>query len=348
MNDSTGVDHSNAEQIASEHHRSKLDRIRQHFFTVVVVVFVVGFVWREYSRTLFSYTSDAYTTTDVVVIAPAVAGIVSEMAVQNNQNVKKDDVLFVIDLKPFQYAVNLRQAEVNLAEENLKRAQDAVAEAQADAAAAEAALDDAKKTQGRISDLTTRGVASKQDLDNANESLNSSLADHNKALAAITVAQDDVSAATAQIESAKAELLIAQYDLERATVKAPDSGHIAPFDAKVGDYLDVGQRVLAIVTDSNWRVVANLPEQNLGPLAIGQTVWVMLSSKPWRLYEGKVRSFSRGISRSQDASRALPYVAPTTDWIRLSRRFPVEIDMGTLPEDLPFYMGADARVLILH
>jgi membrane fusion protein, multidrug efflux system len=42
----------------------------------------------------------------------------------------------------------------------------------------------------------------------------------------------------------------------------------------------------------------------------------------------------------------VPYVSPTTDWIRLPRRFPVEIDLGDLPKRERLYLGADARVLI--
>ena len=54
----------------------------------------------------------------------------------------------------------------------------------------------------------------------------------------------------------------------------------------------------------------------------------------------------RDFERTPEPTGALPYVDPTTDWIRLPRRFPVEIDMGELPHNMPLYTGADARVLI--
>jgi membrane fusion protein, multidrug efflux system len=53
----------------------------------------------------------------------------------------------------------------------------------------------------------------------------------------------------------------------------------------------------------------------------------------------------RAIARHQDEQRLLPYVAPTTDWIRLSRRLQVTLMFDPRP-DLPLFMGADARVLM--
>jgi membrane fusion protein, multidrug efflux system len=60
-----------------------------------------------------------------------------------------------------------------------------------------------------------------------------------------------------------------------------------------------------------------------------------------------VQGVARGISRNPVPNRLLPYVAPTTDWIRLQRRFPVTLTLVDPSPDLVLYMGADARVLIL-
>ncbi len=52
------------------------------------------------------------------------------------------------------------------------------------------------------------------------------------------------------------------------------------------------------------------------------------------------------MARSQDNPQVLPYVDPTTDWVRLPRRFPIEITIDDWPETLGLFNGADARVLI--
>jgi multidrug efflux system membrane fusion protein len=73
--------------------------------------------------------------------------------------------------------------------------------------------------------------------------------------------------------------------------------------------------------------------------------WIWLDAHPWRLYPARVSSVGRGISREQDADRLLPYVAPTTDWIRLARRMQVTLKFDPDP-DVTLFMGADARVLL--
>lgn len=163
----------------------------------------------------------------------------------------------------------------------------------------------------------------------------------------MVVAEDLVVQRRGTLSAMKAALGVAEYNLEQTEVVSPYDGFVAPFTVRAGTYLDVGDPVMAVVDDTAWRIVANLPEENLAYVRVGQPVWFMVSSRPWRIYGGRVASISRGISRTPAPTDALPYVAPTTDWIRLSRRFPVEIaiDEGT---DIPLFMGADARVLIRH
>jgi multidrug efflux system membrane fusion protein len=72
----------------------------------------------------------------------------------------------------------------------------------------------------------------------------------------------------------------------------------------------------------------------------------MLDSRPWRLYRAKIGGVARGISRDPIPNKLLTYVAPTTDWIRLQRRFPVTLTLVDPPPNLSLFMGADARVVI--
>ena len=82
-------------------------------------------------------------------------------------------------------------------------------------------------------------------------------------------------------------------------------------------------RLSALSDDSQWRVVANFKEYVASRLKPGMRAWIWLDSHPWRLFAARVVSIGRGISREQDEGRLLPFVAPTTDWIRLARRMPV-------------------------
>jgi multidrug efflux system membrane fusion protein len=64
------------------------------------------------------------------------------------------------------------------------------------------------------------------------------------------------------------------------------------------------------------------------------------------LQRGHIASIGQGISRDPEAAKLLPYVAPTTDWIRLQRRFPVTILLDEPPPNMKLFMGADARTVI--
>lgn len=325
-----------------------LDRLRRHFFLTTVIVLVVIVVAHENSRRFFAYSSDAFVTADTVTLAPAVAGLLAELHVTDNQAVLASDVLFALDEDPFQYSLALAKAEESLAQAEVQTAKDQLKIYESQEAAAQATFEDASDTERRVADLTEKGFATEQRLENLRRDLATASAALDQAKAAIIVGQDTLQQSTATAQKAAAEVSLANYNLARATVYAPQDGTVAPFTTRIGDYVDVGDPVLTLVTNDNWRIVVNLPEQHLARTRVGNKVYFMLSSQPWRIYEGKVRSIARGISRAEVPVATLPYVEPTTNWIRLSRRFPVEVDMGTLPDDLTLFMGADVRVLIVH
>lgn len=327
---------------------STIDRIRRHFFLVTALVLIGLFLVNQVSRRFIAYSSDAYMEADIVTFAPAVAGLMSALHVADNDAVKSGDVLFVIDPTPYKDAVDLAEANLDLANSNVKATRDLLAKYQAELKSAAADLDDAQTTKERISALSQRGVSSQQALDDQEMRVTQAEAARDVAEAAVTVGEDDVVKAQNAVSVAEAALASARYNLAQTTVRATKDGHVAPFSARVGDYVEVGRPVLTVVTDDNWRIVVNLLEQHLAHTRVGDRVYFMLSSQPWRIYPGTVRSLARGIARAPGPVATLPYVAPTTNWIRLSRRFPVEIDVGDLPKELPLYKGADARVLIVH
>jgi multidrug efflux system membrane fusion protein len=160
------------------------------------------------------------------------------------------------------------------------------------------------------------------------------------------VANRRVAMSGAAIVSAEAALAKAQYDLSKCTVAAPEPGRIAPFSVRQGDFMRPGTQVLAVVTNRRPRIVANMAERHLARIRVGQTALVTIGSDPWIIHEGRVSGIAVGVSRSPQDQQVVPYVEPTTDWVRLPRRFPIEITLDDWPADLGLYNGADARVLI--
>lgn len=320
--------------------------IGRHAVAFVVSIGFLAFLLYEVSAAFFAYTGDAYVAADTVVIAPNVEGPIARLAVRNDERVAAGQLLFEIDRRPFQLAVDELKAGIGLAEANLAQARDAVSAAEAAVDQRQAVLKDATETRLRLRELFAQADIAAQRLDDANRDATVAQALLIAAQSHLVSARQTVQVMMAELDVARARLAQAQYRLSQTTVTSPASGRIAPFTARAGDYRKAGEAVMAIVTDTNWRVVANLTERHLARLRPGQTVWLTLGSRPWQLRRGRVRAVAGGISRDAGAVKVLPYVEPTTDWIRLPRRFPVEIDIADLSAVQPLYLGADARVLV--
>jgi membrane fusion protein, multidrug efflux system len=315
------------------------------------VVLVLGglatfFVFYELSGRVIAYTDDAYVRSDLVAVAPQVTGRIISVDVVDNHTVAKGDRLASIDPEPFQLAVAQRQAEIDEAAAQLAGDRDTIAAAQDLVVSTTSAAELARVSQRRYASLAASGDVSRQAIDDANDALK-------RAEAALASAQANAARANSQIAMhqatqarAKAELETAQWRLARTQMIAPTDGIINNLTVRVGDAAVADVPLIGIVDAHAWRIIANYKQDVLRSLSIGGTAWVWLDSQPWHLHRARIAGIARGISRDPDPEKLLPYVAPTTDWIRLQRRFPVTLVLEDPPPDLKFYMGADARTVI--
>jgi multidrug efflux system membrane fusion protein len=307
---------------------------------------VLSFVAWEALTSYVAYTDDAYVRSDLVSVAPQVTGHIIAVSIVDNQTVKRHDLLARIDPVPFRLAVQAKQATLRQAVAQAGADNDAVAAAHAELAAANATLDDARISAARVNALATASFASRQARDDAAASLNRARAAVDVAAAGVARAQGLLDVQRNAIAAAQADLGIAQWQLDRTDIRAPVDGAVNNLDLQVGDTAHADTPLIGIVAAHAWRVIANYKQDYLNNLHEGQTAWVWLDSHPWHFYRARVAGIGRGISRQPGEPGLLPYVAPTTDWIRLQRRFPVTINLVDPPPDLTFYSGADARTLI--
>jgi len=293
-----------------------------------------------------AYTEDAYVRSDFVEVAPEVAGLIQTVKVADDQKVAVGDPLAEIDPRPFQLTLDLKQRQVDSARQQVVVKQDAQPgiSGQRDDARAELVL--ASREYSRIKSLIMDEAVSQEALDRATEAQQKARDAVAEAEADLAVSLSEIAAAKAQVEIAQAELAIATYDLSRTALRAPVPGFVTNLSLRPGAYATVGTPIVGIVDDTQWRIVANFKEHAAALLKPGMRAWVWLDSHPWRLFPARVKSVGRGIAREQSADRLLPYVAPTTDWIRLKRRLPVTLELDPAPEGVGMFMGADARVLL--
>lgn len=307
---------------------------------------LVLFVLWEVLTYFVAYTDDASVRSDLVAVAPEITGRIIAVHVVDNQEVKVGDKLVTIDPTPFQLEVNQRQAQIDESTALVKVAQEELASSTAALEAATSAHTYAVQEQARYAVLAAENNAPRAELDRANDALRRTTAEMTIAQVGITKARTSINAHQAALALAKAEMATAQWKLSRTVVVAPVNGSITNLTTRPGDTATINIPMIGIVDSDAWRIMANYKQYYVRQLAIGSTAWVWLDSAPWQLHRGKVTGIARGFSRDPQAPMLLPYVAPTTDWIRLQRRIPVTIVLDGPPPQGKLYMGADARTVI--
>ena len=312
----------------------------------VVGTILILFVGWEVLTYYVAYTDDAYVRSDLVGVAPEVTGPIISLYVVDNQQIKKGDRLYKIDPTPFQLEVATRQAQIDEQSALVKVAEEELSTAKAALESATSAHTYAVEQQARYAVLAASNDAPRAELDRANNELRRTAAEKTIAEIAIAKAHTSVNVHKAALDVARAEKATAEWKLSRTDVNAPCDGWINNLTVRIGDTATVSIPNIGIVDAHAWRIIANYKEYYIRPFVIDGTAWVWLDSAPWKFHKARITGIARGISRDPQAPMLLPYVAPTTDWIRLQRRIPVTIVLDEPPPGGKLYMGADARTVV--
>lgn len=326
--------------------RPAASRCRAVLRFVGVLVLLLA-VW-EGSSCFVAYTDDAYLTSDLVSVAPEVTGPVSAVDVHDNQVMRRGERLFSIDRTPFELA--LRQAEAAVQETKAQLPVDAalLAAAMADQKAAVAALDLTTIDEQRARSLVRTADVPAQALDTAMSRRRQNEAQVQAAGATVLQAQQTQRLHESTIATAEAAAALDRWRLDRTEVVAPVDGPVSNLRLRAGDMATAHVPSLGVVDGHAWRIEANFKEDTLRHLAPGHPAWVWLDAMPWRFYRAHIEGVSHAVAREQVQPGVLPYVAPTVNWIRLDRRFPVHIQLDEPPPNMRLFMGSDARVLVFY
>ncbi len=271
---------------------------------VLIIAGIIGWqLWNYYM--LAPWTRDGRVRADIVALAPDVSGPVVKVFVHDNDVVKIGAPLFQIDPSRFTLAL---------------------AQAKAQQARAQAAMDDAEHTAERY------------------QSLSSSAASAQTRESASAQARE----AQAEYALAQANLGVAQLNLDRTTVRATVNGTITNFSMQPGDYVSTGTPVIAIVDTDSLYVDGYFEETKLRNIAVGDKAKVTLMQGGPAL-EGHVSGLAAGIAdneRIATNATLLADVNPTFTWVRLAARVPVRIQLDHVPPGLHLVAGMTATVAI--
>jgi membrane fusion protein, multidrug efflux system len=150
------------------------------------------------------------------------------------------------------------------------------------------------------------------------------------------------------VATAQTALDMAEWRLERTEIRSPVDGPVSNLTVRVGKMAVAYQAILTIVDAHAWRVQANYKERFLHHLHPGMTAWVWLDAFPGHWYRARIEGMSHVISRAEMDAGLVPYVAPTVNWIRVTRRLPVRIELQDPPSNMHLFMGSDARTIVFY
>ncbi|HEX3400420.1 MAG TPA: HlyD family secretion protein [Acetobacteraceae bacterium] len=281
-------------------------------------------------------TDDAYVQADSITIAPRVAGYISEVAVADNQSVKAGQVLARIDDRDLRTALDQAHADSQTAESNvanitarLEMQQTAIDEAAAQLTSTQAALNFATQDQQRYSELARNGAGSVQQAQQTRSLLLQRTADLQRAQAALDGARQQVAvlktaraSAESALEHARAVEHQAELNLGYATITAPADGTVGARTLRVGQYVQAGTQLMAIVPLNAVYVVANYKETQLTDVRPGQPVDIEVDTFPDQDVHGVVDSIAPA-SGSEFA--LLPADNATGNFTKIVQRIPVKI-----------------------
>ncbi|HEY1795904.1 MAG TPA: HlyD family secretion protein [Stellaceae bacterium] len=281
-------------------------------------------------------TDDAYVDAHSALIAPKVAGYVTEVTVDDNEPVKLGQVIARIDPRDYQTALDQTRAGVKAAQANIDTLTQQIAQqkltieqTRQSAIADQAALVFSEQNSQRYRTLASEGVGTVQQAQQTQSDYLQKQAAVQRDGAAVAGAEKQISVLKAQLEQARASLAQqqaneqqAQLNLGYTTITAPFDGTVGARTVQIGQYVQPGTQLLAIVPTHNVYVTANYMETQLTNVRSGQPVTLAVDTFPGTVVHGRVASLSPA---SGQQFALLPPDNATGNFTKIVQRIPVKI-----------------------
>jgi membrane fusion protein (multidrug efflux system) len=317
----------------------------------IMMVIAAGFLtwyvaghWNRWTGgARYETTDDAYTAGDVTPLSAKVSGHVAAVNITDFQNVRKGALLIEIDDSDFRAEqakaeANLAAAEAKLADianqKDVRRA--LVRQADATIKATQADMVRYNLEAKRQRDLLRTRIAGTQQLveqANANEEriaaqflLNQAQLDQQKALLASLDVQERQLAA--QVLAAGAEVTLARNNLAYTRILSPADGLVGQRQVRVGQFVNVGTRMISVVPLAGIWVIANYKETQLTNMRVGNPARLTVDAFPDLELTGHVESWSPGTGST---FALLPPDNATGNFTKVVQRVPVKIMLDENP-----------------
>jgi len=306
---------------------SRRGRLLRGLLAIVVLLLAAFALWYFAFGRWFEETDDAYVQGNQVQITPQVAGTVVAIAADDGMRVEQGQLL--VQLDPADTEVALQQAEANLARtvRQVRGLYRSVEGAQAELNARQVSLKRARDDFARRKDLAATGAISNEELAHARDELaaaEAAVAGSRESVERSRALVDDTVVATQpDVQAAAAQLRQAWLNNARAGIVAPVTGYVARRSVQVGQRVQPGIALMAVVPTEQMWVEANFKETQLRHMRLGQEVELRSDLYGGDVkYKGRIASLGLGTG---SAFSLLPAQNASGNWIKIVQRVPVRI-----------------------
>ena len=284
--------------------------------SITGIIFLILGIFYGIHNIYYKSTDDAFIEGNIITVAPRVSGLVLNLNIEDNQDVKKGDLLLEIDPNDYQAKLREKKAELEEAKASLIRVENEVTKSLSD-------LDFAQNDYERYSKMKEKGISSKQDYEASLNKLTNAQSNNNAAKAKYNEIQYTIKRLEAEVEQE-------ELNLSYTKIYATTDGKITNRSVEQGNYIQTAQPLFAIVPAKVW-VIANFKETQLANMKPGQPVKIKIDTYGHKKFKGKVDS----IQRSTGAKASLfPPENAVGSYVKIVQRVPVKI---TFDEDISEY-----------
>jgi membrane fusion protein (multidrug efflux system) len=333
--------------------RRRVLRIALTAAGIFVVVIGSLVTWLHGGR--YASTDDAYVQAAKLVVATDVSGLVSTVDVREGQTVNAGDVLFRLDPRQFQIALDNAKAQLSETALTIESMKEDYKRMLSDIEAQQAQVSLDQVTYDRFATLVKSDTASRAQYDQARFTL---AADQNKLQSLTQQAQVQLARLAGnpniavtdhpQYQQVKAQVDEAQRQLDHSMVRAPFAGIVTQVDAlQPGTYL-VSQTAaltnagaIGLISSERVWVDAFMKETDLTYAKSGNPVAISVDTYPGHTWTGTVESISPA-SASQFS--ILPAQNASGNWVKVVQRIPVRISVQRKPNDPVLRSGMSVNV----
>lgn len=329
------------------------NRKRNKAILITVLIFIIlGIAWGAYWifwGRFHEYTDDAYVDGNNVTLTPQVPGIVISFSTMDGDFVPNGRILVELDKTDASIALDKAIADLGSTVRDVMRMFEQVKQYEAMIAMKKAEFIKAAQDYEHRKNLIDEGGVSREDFEHSEAALQSNYADliatEHLYIAALAQVENTTVESHPLVEQVKNRVRDAFVFYQRCTIKAPVSGIVAQRTVQVGERVNPGQALMALVPLDQMWVNANFKEVQLTNMRIGQPAKIRSDIYGRKIvFQGKIAGIGGGTG---SVFSVLPPQNATGNWIKIVQRIPVRIVLDQEQvKQFPLRLGLSMEVTV--